>query len=99
MSTITMDIPDNQVTFRGEQMPLINALIESFAIQYKRPEKITDESGELIDNPVSKGAFARGIIRQFIREVYAAANVSELDEQRNAVIAGANFDSDSIGVN
>jgi len=72
MANITITIPDAK----------LNAIVEAFATQYNYQDQITEDGMNYIPNPVSKAQFARNVINSFIKEVYVAAQVKELDATR-----------------
>jgi len=81
MASFTINIPDDKVA----------GLINAFAVQYKYQETIDNPEtpGETIDNPVGKPAFAKNIIKSFIKEVYIAAQTKAIDETRQTIITDA----------
>jgi len=82
---ITLTINDDQ------KDRVITALSE----QYGYKEKIEDDKGEIIDNPVSSGEFCRNIIKSFIKNVVIAYEANRAAESaRKAAIANA----EDIGV-
>ena len=90
MAQFTIVVPDDKV----------NGLVNAFAKQYSYQDKISDpETGELIDNPMSKASFAKNIIKQFVKEVYVAAQVKELEATRVATVQQANTDIAGVDVN
>ncbi len=57
----------------------VSAITDAFSVQYQRPEQVEDENGDLVDNPETKKAFTLRILKGFIRQVYKAAKVKEVD--------------------
>jgi hypothetical protein len=85
---ITITIPDDKVT----------AVVDAFATQYKYQEMIFDDQGVETPNPISKASFARGVIRQFIKDVYIAGVASDIDSTRVDALATAETDIDGVSV-
>ena len=74
-----IEIPDNRV----------DEIIDGFAVQYGYQQKVKDTEGEEIDNPVTKAQFARNIIVSFIKEVYVASKIRDIETIRQKTIATA----------
>jgi len=85
---LKINIPDN----------LVKPLIDTFAAQYKYQAVAQDANGENIANPVSKAQFARNVIKSFIREVYVAGHVRDIDAQRAAVVKTKTEEIDTVSV-
>ena len=90
MANFTIVIPDDKVA----------AVVQAFATQYGYQENIDDPAnpGTQIPNPINKAAFAKNIIRSFVREVYIGAQVKEIEATRQATIDTASADLDTVTV-
>jgi len=90
MASFTITIPDGKV----------QAVIDAFAKQYNYQETIPDpnDPNKQIPNPVNKGQFAKNILLSFIKEVYIAAQVKDLEVTRQATIATAKANVDDVTV-
>ena len=69
-----------------------DAIIEAFAIQYNYQEELEDANGNMIPNPQSKKVFTANIIKSFIREIYKAVKIKEV----NTAIQKARDDADNF---
>ena len=88
MANITINIPDDK----------INAVVDAFATQYKYSPKVEDDNNQMVDNPVSKAQFARNILKSFVKQVYIAAQVAEVEATKQAAIATATTEVDGVDV-
>lgn len=89
-ANFTITIPDDKV-------PLVT---NSFAALYNRPEQVPDPENqeEMIDNPETKAAFSKRILRNYVREVVRAANVKLIETERQRLITEADTASEGITV-
>lgn len=85
---ITITIPDDKVS----------TVVDAFATQYNYQDKIENELGGEIDNPISKATFALGIIKQFIKDVYVAGAATQLDVVRKEELLIAKTEIEGVSV-
>ena len=90
MVDFTITIPNDKV----------DSVVDAFAVQYKYQDTITapENAGEQIANPISKVLFAKNILKTFVKEVYVAAQVKELEVNRKAIIESATADVSGVEV-
>ena len=67
---------------------LLNAGVDAFVYQNGYTDKIINDDGLEIDNPITKLNFARNILRDFMRQNIAAYNINKA-KQDAALIAEA----------
>lgn len=72
--------------------------VNSFASVYKYKETIEDESGKIVQNPVSKEQFAKNILRSFAQEVHIEAQVKPIEELKKETTITATAESETISV-
>jgi hypothetical protein len=88
-ASMTITVPD-------EVAPQV---INAFATLYNYQATIdTDENGDDIPNPESKAAFTRRMIREYVKNVYKAYKVAELEAQRQQVVSDAENDVSGVDV-
>lgn len=69
---------------------LESRIIDAVCGQYKYQDKIKNENGLEIDNPISKAAFTQNIVRSFLTEVTVAYESNKAAQiARDACIAKA----------
>lgn len=62
--------------------------IEAICVNYGRPEKVAQQDGSQIDNPVSPEDFTNNVIKSFIKDNIKAYRASKAAEKaRNDAIA------------
>ena len=86
MAKITITIPDDK----------INAVTNAFCDMFGYQEKIQQEDGTEIDNPISKAQFAKGKINDYIKEVFINSRVNAIDAQKTAIRETAV--ADTVGI-
>lgn len=77
-ASFTLTVPNN----------VVGDVVQAFCTLYGYQETITDEGVE-IPNPESKANFAKRMIRTYVKEVYKAYKVQELEAQRQQIIRDA----------
>jgi hypothetical protein len=88
MADITITIPNDK----------LDIVVDAFADQYNYQETIGDEDGNQIPNPTSKNQFAKNIIKSFVKQVYVAKKVKELDATRQTTVDNAETDVSGVTV-
>lgn len=76
MAQFTITVPDDKV----------QDLLNAFATQYNYQTTVDDLSGGTVPNPESKAQFAKNKILKYIKEVYIAAQVQQVEEVRLTTI-------------
>ena len=88
MAQFKINIPDEK----------LGNYINAFAVVGKYQAQIQDANGDIVDNPMSKARFAKNMVKSYFREVYVAAQVKILDEERRAIIEAATIETSDINV-
>jgi hypothetical protein len=90
MVQFTINIPQERVA----------DLLDAFAVQYNYQAEIDDPNNPdvMIPNPVSKAQFAKNTIKTYIKEVYIAGKLKEIENTRQQIIAQSNQEISTIDV-
>jgi len=88
MASFTLTVPN----------AVVPDLLQAFADMYGYQDTIADAQGSTIPNPVTKAAFAKEKIREYVRDVYKAGKLKALTTARTTIINDADTTTGPITV-
>jgi len=71
---------------------------DALASRYHYQEQVTDENGELIDNPETKTVFAKRKIREYIKNEVIAYRIDQFNLNRQTALDNAKAEVEGISV-
>ena len=77
---------------------VVGDVVQAFCTLYGYQETITDAEGVEVPNPETKAAFAKRMIRTYVKEVYKAYKVQQFETGRQRVITDAESDVGGVDV-